>query len=118
MNIAALSSLTGHTVLYSATTVLASTGVANPNGSGRLVRLSCVIAAFVGSSNSADISLAISRGGSPVYLGKTLSIAKQTRLVLLERSTPLYLEEGDTLVARASANSTIDLTIAYEEISP
>ena len=89
MNIAALSSLTGHTALYNATTALASTGVTNPMGSGQLVRLSCVIAAFVGTGTSADISLAISRGGAPVYLGRTLTVAKQTRLVLLDRNTPL-----------------------------
>lgn len=115
-NIVSLSSMTGHTALCRPSTTLAAAGVENPPGSGQSLRLTALLVANIASSG-ADISIAIQRGAAQSFLAKSVSVPKQSSITLLDRSTPIYLEEGDSLIARASANGAIDLTIAYEVIS-
>ena len=48
------------------------------------------------------------------YLAKTVNVPADDVLVVLD--TPVYLMEGDTLQALASAASDIDMVVSYEAI--
>ena len=51
------------------------------------------------------------------YLIKGGSIDAGKTLITTDKNEYIYLEEGDEIQAKASAATSIDLTINYEEIS-
>ena len=53
-------------------------------------------------------------GGSPVAIASTIAVPADATLVLIDKNTTLYLEEGDNLEAGASANSDATITVNYE----
>ena len=48
------------------------------------------------------------------YLVKTASLAANTALVVSQRDEFIYLEEGDSLYASASAATSVDMLITYD----
>ena len=46
-----------------------------------------------------------------------VSVPADAALVVIDKNTNLYLEEGDNIEAGASANSDATITINYEELS-
>ena len=50
------------------------------------------------------------------YLAKTVALPADSTLVVIGKDSPIYLEEGDQLEARASADNDAELVVSYEEL--
>lgn len=115
-NLKTPTTITGKTALYSCTTSLAA-ALSNASSSGKLLKVNVIRAANVAASSSVTLDVTIYRGSTHTYLAKAFSISASSSLITLDRNEFIYLEEGDAIYAKASASSSVDLTITYEEIS-
>jgi uncharacterized protein (UPF0333 family) len=108
--------ITGKTARYAVTASLAA-ALSNSAASGKVLKINSVYCANVDGTNSADIDLTIYNGTTDYYLAKTITVPADATQVLVTREGYIYLEEGDSLRAKASAVSDLELVVGYEEIS-
>ena len=115
-NLKTPTTITGKTARYAVTATLAN-ALANSAASGKVFKINSVYCANVDGAASADIDLTIYNGTTDFYLAKTIVVPADATQLLVTREGYLYLEEGDSLRAKASAASDLELVIGYEEIS-
>jgi len=119
-NIVNVTTITGKTALVKLTDNTATSILANAGSSGKVLKLSGVLAA---NTEGVDVNVAfdlyVTRSATDYYLAKAITIpALAAYEAFLKDSTPIYLEEGDTLYAQSgNSNGYIDVMVAYEEIS-
>ena len=117
-NLLTLTTITGKLALYPVTDSLATTGVANAGGSGKLFRVNSIIASNVLGSSAVNLSVTLYRGSTHTYIIKTVPIpAGATVIVLGKADGGLNMEEGDTIYAIATANTAAELLISYDELT-
>ena len=81
----------------------------------KLVKINSIIVANVDGTDSVDIDVAVNLSGDArFYLAKTVALPADSTLVVIGKDSPIYLEEGDELEARASAASDAELVVSYE----
>lgn len=115
-NLKTPTTITGKTDGYAVTTTLAA-ALSNSASSGKLLKVNSVYCANVDGAASADIDLTYYNGTTDFYLAKTIAVPADATQVLVTREAPIYLEEGDSLRAKASATGDLELVISYEDIS-
>ena len=117
VNIAGLTTVHGKTntdeIISSNATTLVSCG------SNKVVKVNSIIVSNIDGSNSAEVSVVYEKDGDSTdyYLAKSISVPPKTTLVVLSKDTQLYLEDGDSIVAQASADNDLQAITSYEEIS-
>ena len=117
-NLANISTITAKSVQAALTTTLTTEILANASSSNKVFKINNIIVANIDGTNAADASVAITKsGGSPIMIASTVSVPADATLVVVDKNTSLYLEEGDNIEAGASANSDATITINYEELS-
>ena len=115
-NLVNVTSITGESVQAALTTTLTTEILAA--ASDTLVKVNSIIIANIDGSSAVDVSVFLTKsGGSPVAIASTISVPADATLVVVDKNTALYLEEGDNIEAGASANSDAVITINYEELS-
>ena len=83
--------------------------------SDKLIKVNSIIIANIDGTNAVDVSVFITKsGGSPVAIASTISVPADATLVVIDKNSALYLEEGDNLEAGASANSDATITVNFE----
>jgi hypothetical protein len=86
-------------------------------GSNKLIKINSIIIASIDTSNSVDVTVAINHHDhGRHYLAHEVTLPAKSTLVVIGKDSPIYLEEGDELEARASADSDADITVSYEEL--
>jgi hypothetical protein len=108
--------ITGKTVGYAVTTSLAA-ALTNSAASGKALKINSVYCANVDGTNAADITLEHYNGTTGFKIGNTITVPADATQVLVTREAYIYLEEGHSLRAQASAASDLELVIGYEDIS-
>ena len=117
-NLANISTITAKSVQATLNTTLTTEILANAGSSGKVFKVNNILVANIDGTNSANASVAITKsGGSPIMIASTIAVPADSSLVVVDRNTNLYLEEGDNIEAGASANSDLTITINYEELS-
>ena len=119
-NIVNVSSILGKTALVRLTNATATNVLVNSASSNKVLKLAGVLAANTeGSSVNVSFDLYITRSSVDYYLAKAVVVPALAAYEAFSKdSTPIYLEEGDTLVAKSSHSSGhIHVSVAYEEIS-
>ena len=119
-NIVNVTSILGKTAMVKLSNSTATSLVANAGASGKVLKLAGVLAANTeGASVNVAFDLYITRSGTDYYLAKAITIpALAAYEAFMKDSTPVYLEEGDTLYAKSgNASGYVDVLVAYEEIS-
>ncbi len=112
-NLVNVTSITGESVQAALTTTLTTEILAA--ASDTLVKVNSIIIANIDGTNAVDVSVFITKsGGSPVAIASTISVPADATLVVIDKNSALYLEEGDNLEAGASANSDATITVNYE----
>ena len=114
-NIAGLTSVTGKTALATVATVAADL-VSNPAASNKVLKINSLLISNVDNSSSADIEVWILRGAIVYYIARETTVAVNDTLAVLTKSKQIYLEEGDALRVKASADSDLQAICSYEEI--
>jgi hypothetical protein len=85
--------------------------------SDKAVKVSTLYAANVQGSNAGDITIRVSDGTATHAVCSTVSVPADASVIVVDRNAPLYLEEGDSVEAIASATGTIEIVGSFEEIA-
>jgi len=119
-NIVGVTTITGKTAAFSLADTSATTILSNAASSNYVYKVNSIIVANDDGTNSADITVtyndAASGGGTAYHIAKTVAVAADTTLVVLDKASSIYLEEDTSLVATASAGGDLDVIVSYEEI--
>jgi len=83
----------------------------------KAVKVSTLYAANVQGSNAGDITIRVSDGTATHAVCSTVSVPADASLIVVDRNSPVYLEEGDRIEAIASATGTIQIVGSFEEIA-
>ena len=117
-NLVNVATITAKSVQAALTTTLTTEILANASSSGKVFKINNIIIANIDGTNAADASVFITKsGGSPIAIASTISVPADATLVVINKDTALYLEEGDNIEAGAGSASDLTITINYEELS-
>lgn len=83
----------------------------------KALKVSTLFAANKQGTNAADATVSLVTSGATVAICSTVSVPADATLVVVDRNSPVYLEEGDRLTASASATGAIEIVASYEEIA-
>jgi len=121
VNLAAPTTINGFTTTVDLTTTNATQIVENPAASGKMVRVVSLIVSNVDGTNDCDVTVSYYSeddiGGTATEICKTVSVPAGASLVVIDRSTALYLDEDKSLGATAAVASDLRIVCSYEEIS-
>ena len=85
--------------------------------SNKLLKVNTIIIANIDGTNAATVTMGIIKsGGSVVLFASTIAVPADATLVLIDKNSSFYLQEGDILEGGAGANSDLTYTISYEEL--
>jgi hypothetical protein len=114
-NIVSVTSILGKTdVAKLGTTSISVTS--NAGGSGKVLKINTLIVSCVGASD-ADVTVGISRSSQTYHFAKNILVPAGSLLALVAKENPVYVMEGDSLVAVSGAANSAEAICSYEEIS-
>jgi hypothetical protein len=114
-NIRNLTSLTGNTAVAKLTTT--NTDIVVNNSSSNLIyKVVNFIASNITGINNEAITVVLTRSGVDYNVAYQVTVPMNSTLLLLTKDAPLYVMEGDTLKAKATANTSIDVLCSYEVV--
>lgn len=120
-NLASPTTITGKVATVSLTTTNATSVLSNAASSGKCLRVVSLIVSNVDGTNAADITInyysAAALGGTATEIASTVAVPADASLVVIDRSTALYLEEDRSLGATAGSASDLKVVCVYEEIA-
>ena len=115
-NLVAVTSIYGNSINGALTTTVTTDLLTC--ASNKLLKVNNIIVANIDGTNSATVTMGIIKsGGSVVLFASTIAVPADATLVLIDKNSSIYLEEGDILEGGASANSDLTYTISYEELA-
>ena len=121
-NIVSVNSIFGNTTGIALTTTLTTVLLANASSSGKVFKIESIMIANVDGTNAADVTIdfhtaANGTAGSSFALAATISVPADATLNLVDKNSTFYLMENQSIIGGASANSDLEVVIAYEDIS-
>lgn len=122
------------TTIYGKTTYLtpsATTAVVllpNAAASGKVLKINQIVAANVNGSAAVDTTVSLytngavaqgsaPSGGTAYPIVSTVSVPALASLIVTDKTTAIYLEEGTSISVTSGTASGITYSISYEEIS-
>ena len=115
-NLVNVSSIYGKTLGAALNTNVNNPILANAGGSNKLWKINSIIVANVDGTNPADVSVEFFDGSTAYRLASTVTVPADSTLIVLGKDAPIYLEEGHSIRAGASAASDLEIVISYEEL--
>ena len=95
--------------------------LANGSTSGNVLKINTVIVPNVDGALAADATIeyntAAAGNGTPYRLASTISVPPDSSLIVIDKSTSLYLEENTSIKGFASAASNLQVIVSYEVLS-
>ena len=122
------------TTIYGKTTYLTPSGTSavvllpNAASSGKVLKINQIVAANVNGSAAVDTTVSIysngavaqgsaPSGGTAYPIVSTVSVPADASLIVTDKTTAIYLEEGTSISVTSGTASGITYSISYEEIS-
>ena len=120
-NLASLTTITAKTGLTDLNSTSTTTLLSNAASSGKVLNLSSLYVCNVDGTNNADVTIkvhsAASGGGTGFAIASTIVVPADGSAVVIDKNSPVYLEEDKSLVATASAADDLECVLSYEELS-
>lgn len=127
-NIAALTTLTGNTTYLTPSGTTAVVLLPNPASSGQVFRINQIVAANVNGTSAVDTTVSIytngavaqglaPSGGTAFPIASTISVPADASLIIVDKTTALYLMEGTSISVTSGTASGITYSVSYEVIS-
>jgi tripartite-type tricarboxylate transporter receptor subunit TctC len=120
-NIVTATSILGKSTYLSLANTSATTLLSNASGSGQLYKVNSLVVANIDGTNSADITISVnnaaSGGGTAYKIAHTVAVSADSTLVVIDKTSQIYLEENTSIVVTASAGGDLDVVCSYEIIS-
>jgi hypothetical protein len=122
------------TTIYGKTTYLTPSGTSavvllpNAAASGKVFKINQIVAANVNGSAAVDTTVSIysngavaqgsaPSGGTAYPIVSTVSVPADASLIVTDKTTAIYLEEGNSISVTSGTASGITYSISYEDIS-
>jgi hypothetical protein len=127
-NIAAASSILGTTTFLTPSGTSAVVLVPNAASSGTVMKINQIVAANVNGSAAVDTTVSIysngavaqgsaPSGGTAYPIASTVSVPPDASLIVTDKTTAIYLMEGQSITVTSGTSSGITYSISYEVIS-
>ena len=120
-NIVNVSSILGKTAVVALSSTSQTTLLSNAASSNDVLKVNMIQVANVDGTNAADITVdvhsAASGGGTAYSLVATVSVPADASLIVLDKSTAIYLEENTSITATAGAATDLEVIVSYEQIT-
>jgi len=117
-NIVSVSTITATTNAAALTTSTANV-VVNAAASGKVYKINTILVTNIDGSSPANCTIGYynSTAAAVFKLAHLISVPAQTSLTLIDKSSSIYLQEGEYINGSASANSDLEIIISYEQLS-
>jgi hypothetical protein len=120
-NIVNVTSILGENASVSLTSTSATSIVSNASASGKVLKINTLIVSNVDGTNACDITInkysAAALGGSAFAIASTISVPADASLIVIDKTTAIYLKEDESIGATAGTASDLIVTCSWEEIS-
>ena len=120
-NIVNVAAIYGNTSTTALSSTSATSIVSNASGSGKVYRINSLIVSNVDGTNAADITIniysAASLGGTAFAVASTISVPADASLIIIDKTTGIYLLEDKSIGAIAGAANDLVVTCSWEEIN-
>ena len=120
-NIVNVSSILGKTAVVALGSTSQTTLLSNASASDNVLKVNMIQVANVDGSTACDITIdvhsAASGGGTAYSLVSTVSVPADASLIVLDKSTSIYLEENTSITATAGTASDLEVIVSYEQIT-
>lgn len=118
----------GTTTYYTPSGTTAVVLLANASSSGKVYKINQIVAANVNGSAAVDTTVSVysngsvaqgsaPSGGTAYPVVSTVSVPADASLIVTDKTTAIYLMEGQSITVTSGTANGITYTISYEEIS-
>ena len=116
-----VTTILGNNSRVSLTSTSATSIVSNAASSNKVFKINMIMVANVDGTNAADITInkysAAALGGTAFPIASTISVPADATLIILDKTTALYLLENESIGATAGTASDLVVTCSWEEIN-
>lgn len=127
-NLTNVNSITGNTTYLTPSGTSAVVLLPNAASSGNVFKINQLVAANVNGSAAVNTTVAIytngavaqgsaPSGGTAYPLASTISVPANASLIVVDKTTPIYLMEGTSITVTSGTGSGITYSISYEILS-
>lgn len=127
-NLLALTTGLGKTTYYTPSGTTAVVLLTNASGSGKVLKINQIVAANVNGTSAADCTVSVytngavaqgsaPSGGTAYPIASTIAVPADASLIISDKTTQLYLEEGTSISVTSGTANAITFTVSYEELS-
>ena len=127
-NLFASSNAYGTTTYYTPSGTTAVVLLPNAASSGKVYKINQIVAANVNGSSAVNATVSIysngsvaqgsaPSGGTAYPIVSTLSVPANASLIVTDKTTAIYLMEGQSITVTSGTASGITYSISYEDIS-
>jgi len=127
-NIVAVTAIYGKTTYLTPSATSAVVLLPNAAASGKVLKINQIVAANVNGSAAVDTTVsiysngAVAQGGAPAGgtaypIVSTISVPADASLIVTDKTTAIYLEEGNSISVTSGTASGITYSISYEDIT-
>lgn len=121
VNVTAIYGNTSSLLISSTSNPFATALINNPASSGKVFKINSIVVANVDGTSAADITITLfsqdDLGGTGTALLSTASVPADSSLVVMDKTTGIYLLEDKSIGATASAANDLVVTCSWEEIN-
>jgi hypothetical protein len=120
-NIVNVAAIYGNNSSTSLTTTNATSIVSNAASSGKVFKINTIMVSNVDGTNAADITISkynqAALGGTAFPIASTISVPADATLIIVDKTTSIYLLENESIGATAGTASDLVVTASWEEIN-
>ena len=120
-NIVNVATITGKTAVADLTTTAATSIISNAASSSKVFKVNSLIVSNVDGTANAEITISLysaaALGGTATQICSTVVVPADASLIVIDKSSGIYLEEDKSIGATASAANDLKVVCSYEEIS-
>ena len=120
-NIVSVTSILGNTTFLTPADTAANVLLSNAASSGNVYKINQIVCANVDGTNAVDCTVTINSaaagGGTAYPIVSTVSVPADASLVVVDKTTAIYLMEDQSIVVTSCSANDLAFTISYEAIS-
>lgn len=127
-NLVNVNSITGNTTYLTPSGTSAVVLLPNAASSGNVFKINQIVAANVNGSSAVNTTVSIytngavaqgsaPSGGTAYPIVSTVSVPANASLIVVDKTTPIYLMEGTSITVTSGTASGITYSISYEILS-
>lgn len=120
-NIVNVTSIFGKTTYVTPANTTANLLLANAASSGKVLKINQIVAANINGASAVDCTVAINSNaagsGTSFPVASTIAIPSDASLIVVDKTTSIYLEEDKSILVTSGASGGITFSISYEEIA-